>query len=304
MSVIEGPTTGYFVWRLSLKWRSAVDRALAPLGLTHAQYTVLGSLYGFSRSSARPSQRELADRSGLEPMFVSKLVRAMERAGILERAGNPTDPRAVQVTLTRRGEQVAGEAVARVGALHDELMAPLGGAGSPDHLRLLEALKTLLGELPAGQERRGEHAMSGRQPVNGQVIGQAERALAPLLDVILKDVGTSFETWVTLNLLATRGAVSPREGFLQDLGERLPVDPAELVGQVESAGLIREVSAATDGIRLELTSEGAAMHARIRDAIARTTATLYEGIDPDDLATTREVLEEVTRRAKAQAPAS
>jgi DNA-binding MarR family transcriptional regulator len=30
------PTPGYLVWRLSMKWRVAVDRALAPLGLTHA----------------------------------------------------------------------------------------------------------------------------------------------------------------------------------------------------------------------------------------------------------------------------
>jgi hypothetical protein len=43
------PTPGYLVWRLSMKWRVAVDRALAPLGLTHAQYVLLASLYGMER---------------------------------------------------------------------------------------------------------------------------------------------------------------------------------------------------------------------------------------------------------------
>ena len=38
------PTPGYLVWRLSMKWRVAMDRAVAPLGLTHAQYVVLASL--------------------------------------------------------------------------------------------------------------------------------------------------------------------------------------------------------------------------------------------------------------------
>ena len=38
------PTPGHLVWRLSMKWRVAVDRAVAPLGLTHAQYVVLSSL--------------------------------------------------------------------------------------------------------------------------------------------------------------------------------------------------------------------------------------------------------------------
>lgn len=156
MSVADGPTTGYLVWRLSLRWRAAVDRALAPLGLTHAQYAVLASLYGLTRGGARPSQRQLADRSGLEPMYVSKLARALEGAGILERTGNPSDPRAVQLTLTDRGQEVVVQAIARVLELQDELLAPLGGTASPRHRSLVETLKVLLGELPEDEEHGGE----------------------------------------------------------------------------------------------------------------------------------------------------
>src|SRR5919106_1424202 len=83
------PSTGYLLWHLSLRWRVALDRALAPLGLTSSQYGVLASLHGFCRAGSRPSQRELASFSGLEPMHVSKLIRALERAGLVERAGNP-----------------------------------------------------------------------------------------------------------------------------------------------------------------------------------------------------------------------
>ena len=57
----ENPTPGYLLWRLATKLRAAVDRELAPLGLTHAQYTLLASLYGFTRGGAQPSQRELAE---------------------------------------------------------------------------------------------------------------------------------------------------------------------------------------------------------------------------------------------------
>ena len=67
------PSIGYLIWHLALKWRVAMDRALAPHGLTNAQYGVLASLYGLSsRSGGRPSQRELSELSGLEPMYVSK----------------------------------------------------------------------------------------------------------------------------------------------------------------------------------------------------------------------------------------
>src|SRR5215468_8364647 len=92
-------TTGYLLWRVATKWRAAVDRAVAPLGLTHAQYSVLASLYGLSRTGSRPSQRELADFTGLEPIFVSKLVRALEASGILVRDEHPSDPRAVSLRL-------------------------------------------------------------------------------------------------------------------------------------------------------------------------------------------------------------
>ena len=58
---VGGPTPGYLVWRLSTRWRVAVDRALAPLGLTHAQYSVLASLLELRSGGVRPSQRALAE---------------------------------------------------------------------------------------------------------------------------------------------------------------------------------------------------------------------------------------------------
>src|SRR2546429_1338966 len=114
------PTTGYLVWRLSLKWRAAVDRAVGWLALTHAQYSLLAWLYGLSRSGARPIQRELSEFSGLEPMYVSKLARALERGGLVERAGDPADPRATQLALTDRGVEVVTAAIARVAELQEE----------------------------------------------------------------------------------------------------------------------------------------------------------------------------------------
>lgn len=144
MASNEGATTGYLLWRLTMKWRAAVDRALAHLDLTHAQYSVLASLYGLSRSGARPSQRELADHTGLEPIYVSKLARALERNGLIERIEHPDDPRAVQLSLTRRGTQVVTRAIPVVRNLQDEMTAPIGGTSSRRHQELVRTLRTLL----------------------------------------------------------------------------------------------------------------------------------------------------------------
>ncbi|MGP4007471.1 MarR family winged helix-turn-helix transcriptional regulator [Streptomyces sp. 4N124] len=140
----EGATPGFLVWRLSTKWRVAVDRAVTPLGLTHAQYALVASLYGMQRGGERPSQRRLADHTGLEPLYVSKLARNLETAGLLERTRDPRDPRAVQLALTEQGRERTREAIKVVQGLLQQLLEPLGGLGSPRTREFTRDLATLL----------------------------------------------------------------------------------------------------------------------------------------------------------------
>ncbi|MEW2527123.1 MarR family transcriptional regulator [Streptomyces sp. NPDC047071] len=138
------PTPGFLVWRLANKWRVAVDRAVAPLGLTHAQYSLVASLYGMQLDGERPSQRRLADHTGLEALYVSKLARALESAGLVERTRDPRDPRAVQLALTARGQAVTREAIAVVQGLLGQLLEPLGGLDAPRTREFTAELSTLL----------------------------------------------------------------------------------------------------------------------------------------------------------------
>ncbi|MEV6999011.1 MarR family transcriptional regulator [Streptomyces sp. NPDC093982] len=140
----EKATPGFLVWRLSTKWRVAVDRAVAPLGLTHAQYALVASLYGMQRHGERPSQRRLADHTGLEPLYVSKLARSLESAGLLERTRDPRDPRAVQLALTEQGRERTRQAIEVVHGLLQQLLAPLGGLDSARAREFTRDLAVLL----------------------------------------------------------------------------------------------------------------------------------------------------------------
>ncbi|MFF7979112.1 MarR family winged helix-turn-helix transcriptional regulator [Streptomyces sp. NPDC007901] len=140
----ESATAGYLVWRLSTKWRVAVDRAVAPLGLTHAQYAVMASLYGMGRTGLRPSQRELADHTGLEPLYVSKLARALETAGLVARTRDPDDPRAIRLALTDQGRDITRRAIRVVQGLLDQLLEPLGGQRGPRAREFTRELAILL----------------------------------------------------------------------------------------------------------------------------------------------------------------
>jgi DNA-binding MarR family transcriptional regulator len=132
------------VWRLATKWRVGVDRALAPLDLTHAQYVLLAALHGLERAGRQPSQRELADETGLEALYVSKLARTLEAKDLLARRRDPHDTRAVRLTLTGQGQESVRSAMRIVQELLERLLAPLGGRDSARTAALVRELAELL----------------------------------------------------------------------------------------------------------------------------------------------------------------
>jgi DNA-binding MarR family transcriptional regulator len=293
----EHPTTGYLLWRVTTKMRAAVDRALVPLGLSHAQYTLLASLYGYSRSGAKPSQRELADWTGLEPIFVSKLARALEQAGLIERSQHPADPRAVQLQLTHAGADTAQRAIAIVHALQEELTAPIGGTSSQRNLDLVRTLQTLLGT------DNGSEPMAPPATLTGQDVGEAEGALSALLNQVLAGTGTGITRteYLALRVVALRGPF-PEPAALHDFLAGQPqvgldwAQLAELFRDLEARGLVTGSDPDGPG-PVQLTPEGAALNAKLGEAVAAQSQRLYAGIDPGDLATAHRVLVEVTERA-------
>jgi DNA-binding MarR family transcriptional regulator len=146
---------GFLIWHVSLRWRAALDRGLAPLGITSTQYALLASLHWLSRGGVQPSQRELADFSGLAPIYVSRLARCLEAAGLLRRTDSPADSRAVQLTLTERGGEVVRTGVSTVRALEEQRLAPLGGRDGERSATLRESLLVLLRHAEQTDDARG-----------------------------------------------------------------------------------------------------------------------------------------------------
>ncbi|GAA0939461.1 MarR family winged helix-turn-helix transcriptional regulator [Pseudonocardia zijingensis] len=140
----QGTAAGALVWRLATRWRVSVDRALAPLDLTHAQYVLLAALHGLERAGRQPSQRELADETGLEALYVSKLARTLEAKGLVTRRRDTHDTRAVQLTLTDHGRTGVRAAMQTVQELLERLLEPLGGRHSARTTAFVRDLATLL----------------------------------------------------------------------------------------------------------------------------------------------------------------
>lgn len=94
---------------------------LEPLGLTHPQYLVMLALW--ERSPRRAG--DLSDELLLEPATLSPLLRRLETAGLVSRAKDPSDERALSVTLTDTGVALREKALAVPGQVVERLGLPI-----------------------------------------------------------------------------------------------------------------------------------------------------------------------------------
>ncbi len=128
-------------------------------------------------------------------------------------------------------------------------------------------------------------------PLNGQIIGQAERATRAVLDRLLATTGTTFEDWVAINLTATTGP-GDVTGRLST-GLRLePADASAVVAGLVDAGLLT-----ADGA---LTPAGRVRYDDISEGLAEVTGRLYDDLSADDLLVASRVLSTVTDRARQE----
>jgi DNA-binding MarR family transcriptional regulator len=99
----------------------------------------------FETHEAEPVRlHDLADRLGVSPPTASRAVDALVEHGLLERAPDPTDRRAVRISLTDRGRTAVDERKARVLGAFLPAVATMPAA---DQERLVELLTELEGAL-------------------------------------------------------------------------------------------------------------------------------------------------------------
>lgn len=94
----------YLLLRVAKGHRDLVAQGLAELGLHVGQELVLAQLW--REDGLRHS--ELAERLGVERPTVTKVVKGLERSGLVVRERDDQDARASHVRLTERGRSMRG----------------------------------------------------------------------------------------------------------------------------------------------------------------------------------------------------
>jgi len=136
---------GFLLWLATLRWQRAMVGALAPLGLTHVQFVLLASTWWLGRDGSPPSQRELADQAGTDPMMTSQVIRALEAKGLVRRTPDPTDARIRRLTVTTEGARLAQTAIEIVETADAAFFAPIA-----DRPTLIATLQRLGGRADRG----------------------------------------------------------------------------------------------------------------------------------------------------------
>ncbi|MBA0052448.1 MarR family transcriptional regulator [Streptomyces sp. AJS327] len=110
--------------RLTRRLNLAHRRGLAPVGVTPAQARLLRVL---ARRPEPPRMADLAGSLGVVPRQVTSLVDALEERGLVRRAPDPGNRRAIRIELTRGGEGTLATLHQARRSAAEELLAPLSG---------------------------------------------------------------------------------------------------------------------------------------------------------------------------------
>jgi DNA-binding MarR family transcriptional regulator len=104
---VESYTTdesvGYLLARVRGSLFAAVDREMAPLGVSAAQFVILLNVAQARASCAADLAREQSTDTGSMTRMIDRLV----RKGLLRRARDPEDRRVVRLELTEAGRKLA-----------------------------------------------------------------------------------------------------------------------------------------------------------------------------------------------------
>jgi len=95
-------SVGYLVNRVRAQFIDAIDRELAPLDVTAAQYIIMGHL----AHNLADSASQLCKGISYDPGAMTRMIDRLEAKGFIRRARSAEDRRAVRLELTAEGKGV------------------------------------------------------------------------------------------------------------------------------------------------------------------------------------------------------
>jgi MarR family transcriptional regulator, transcriptional regulator for hemolysin len=136
-------TIGYLIADLSRLYGRVFDRRAAHLGLTRVQWRALKRIH----QAEGISQTALAELMDMEPIAVGRVVDRLQKAGFVERRGDPNDRRVWRLHLSPQSTQIM-EAIEQVSAgVREDSLAGVDRDELRTALKVLSQIRETLSQL-------------------------------------------------------------------------------------------------------------------------------------------------------------
>lgn len=133
--------TSLILLRVASQVSASLDEEFSRFGLSQGRFTVLMLLF-HAREGMSPAR--LAEAAGVRRPTISGLLDSLDRAGLIERRGDPNDHRASIVTMTASAEGLLKRILPILCGKHATLMSTLSGAERSLLSSLLERVREQL----------------------------------------------------------------------------------------------------------------------------------------------------------------
>lgn len=131
-------SVGWVMQRLAKRLNDEMDKQLATLDLTVAQFAVMMTVL----ESGGMTQTEIGRRFGWPAYAITRVLNALEERGLLERRADPSSRRAFNIYASTDGEKLGPELFSIVQAVNGEFMGRLPQEDRAEFRRMITLLMT------------------------------------------------------------------------------------------------------------------------------------------------------------------
>lgn len=104
------PIMDILMWRVIKLFLKNKKQILERLNLTCSQFEILSAIHYLQKFKSGIIQAELSERTGIDPMTTSTILRNLEKKGFITRSRSIVNTRTVEVMLTANGVELLEKA--------------------------------------------------------------------------------------------------------------------------------------------------------------------------------------------------
>jgi MarR family transcriptional regulator for hemolysin len=149
---------GLLLFGTARAWRTKLDQRLRPLGLSQGKWRTLIHL---SQGGNKLTQKEIAERMGIEEPTLAGLLNRLQDDGWIERRESPSDRRCKTIHLQRGSKPVLEKIFNTAHGLRHELIEDVPADDLEACIRVLTQIRKKA-EAPAVATKNGEAVHSRR----------------------------------------------------------------------------------------------------------------------------------------------